>query len=487
MSLRSKTAVVALCALLLCGCGNTIDNSGLTVITGQNVHSNVPGTGSDAQNSGDNGEKPAEEAGVSVTQSVTMYKGEALPLEFSNANGLTPEIRSSDDAVAEVSGNTVNAKKAGIAEVTVDFKDGDSKTVSTAKLAVEVKISRFDKSPQPVKPAQAAAGDLPSVVLTKAMKPGEESTIVVSGAEKADFASSDENVVSVSADGKITAKADGQAEITATLTAGGKQLCQKTTVIVSGAETAAISDEELDSFFSEAVFVGSSIGEGMRYYFNSFGEGYMGDPLMLSRDCYGLFNDSGMNGDDYQLLYEGVAAPVKEHIKKCGKKYVFLNIGTNDIFAGGDRCAELCTEMIDGIKELSPNVVVYYETLTPVMIDSVLDNAEVDRFNELMQQYCAEKPDVNYIDITTMLKNPQGGLAEEYTSDHYVHLNTDAYELWVKKLREVITAQLLAEHRAEDAVLTYEESGTDAAKAAAQAAVDKLEDGAFKSSLQAKL
>ncbi len=479
MSIRKITAAAAACALLLCGCGNDIDGK-----------SSLKTVGTPTITAESEAEKPVQAAaGATVKCGMTLYKGETRTLDFTKSkDAVEPVIVSSDESVISVAGKNITANKCGNAELTVTVTDGEASFVT--KIGVDVKYSRFDKSVEYTAAGADSAADAPGFILHTELKKGAELQLSSEGGESVTYSSSDEKVAAVSADGKITAAGEGKAVITAAAAGNGKTSEMKVDPSVYKSRSTKIADSEINEFFSQSVFIGCSLGVGHSMYLESQGEDYLGGPLYLALSSYGIYNDDGRNGPEYQLSYNGETAPAKELLKNTNAKRVFVNLGTNDMYGDAEYVSETFIPYLDGIREENPGMAIYYESLTPVYIGSetdYLNNENVDKLNEIMKGYCNTHPDVYYIDISTIMKNDNGGLKDEFTSDYYVHLTEEANEAWTKKLISYVKNQLVYEQRAEDAVTTYEEAGTETALADAKAALSKLEDGQIKDALQSGL
>ncbi len=479
MSMKYRALAALTCALLLTGCGKTIE--------GQSRLSPL--------NSGDAAAESVQSeaevsTGITRTSSLSLFKGESRTLDFTAVQSPADiTVTSSDESIVSVNGLEVTAKKCGDAILTAAAKVGDVDLITTVN--VTVSISRFDESidytPQQITSAESA----PGYVQHSALKIGSTDSIAVQGADEVVYSSSDPAVAAVSESGEIEAVAAGDAEITAKATLGDVTAEYKTVLNVYKSKPATkIPQAELDEYFGSSVFVGCSLGVGHQLYLESQGENYLGGPLYLALSSYGIYNDGGINGSDYQLSYNGKTAPVKELLKDTGAKAVFINLGTNDMYGDAEGVGETFKEYIAGIREENPDMLIYIEALTPVYIGSeteYLNNENVDKLNSILKEYCDSNPDMYYIDINSIMKNDAGGLKDEYTSDSYVHLTNEANEAWTKKVVNFVKNQLVYEERAEDAVETYEEAGTETALAAAQAAIEKVGDGALKVQLTARL
>ena len=477
MSFRTRYAAAAAAfALLLCGCGSSID--------GKSTLHTVSAPESAAESEA---EQTSQAAAMNFT--MTLYTGETRTLDLTAAkDAVKPVIVSSDEAVVSVSGTEITANKCGTSVLTAAVADGDAEFIT--KITVNVKYSRFDNSPEYTAGSIQSGKDAPGFVLHTQVRKGESFSLAYDIPGAVAYTSSDEKVASVSADGTVTAVDEGSAVITAAYENGGKTTETKAEVSVYKSRSTPLPETEINEFFSQSVFIGCSLGVGHKMYLDEQGEGYLGGPLYLALSSYGIYNDDGRNGPEYQLSYNGETAPARELLAMTGAKRVFINLGTNDMYGDAEYVSETFIEYLDGIRKDNPDMAVYVEALTPVYIGSeteYLNNSNVDALNAILKEYCDSHPDVYYIDISTVMKNDSGGLKDEYTSDSYVHLNDAAYEVWTKKLISTVRSQLIYEQRAEDAVTTYDEAGTDWALEDAKAALSKLQDSRFKDALQSGL
>lgn len=213
-------------------------------------------------------------------------------------------------------------------------------------------------------------------------------------------------------------------------------------ILVTPDTQAIIIDTMLNSFFSRSAFIGNSIGVGLTNYFKAQGPGFLGEPTMLTRGSYSFRNDSAGN-PKYMVSYKGESLMAKDAVAKSGAKYVFINMGTNDLFEGAEKSYERYVEYIDGIRSTCPGILFFIESTTPACKDSNVSNSKIDEFNSLMAQYCAVTPDAFYVDISTGMKDAEGYLQVGLSSDKSCHLNNKAYAIWVDELRSFAYSVIL--------------------------------------------
>lgn len=434
----------------------------------------------------DNSNAAASQTAVSCVHEATMYKGESRVLDFTRSKGKAmPTVSSSDSSVISVSGRKLTAVKSGTADIKVVTEGADGRFDVTT-MHISVKISSYGKSVD-YKTGSLASGDRSGLVFHKQLAAGETYKPEIKG-EKLTFTSSDSKIAAVSESGEIKAVADGEASIE--VLENGK--CVQTvalSVTAKGAGT-ALTQEQINEFFSKSGFIGTSIGEGQKYYFQSKGSGYLGDPVMMVKGCYGLYNDEGRRGDEYQISYNGVKAPARICVKNSGVESVFINVGTNDMYGRYDEVFEMYKKYLEGIRQENPNVLMFVEAMTPIFAEGQrgnLTNENVDGLNRMLAEYCEGQADMYFIDVATPLKNPQGALAEDYSSDHYVHLTFPAYEVWTNTLISYVSDLMTKNADARDAVETYVDTGSDEDKKLASELVAKLPLGKLRTELEGKI
>ena len=252
---------------------------------------------------------------------------------------------------------------------------------------------------------------------------------------------------------------------------------------------------DVNEYIGESAFIGSSIGIGQRMYFNRQGKGFLGNPTMLVVGCYSFYNDTRTSGQITYTAPDGteVTDMAKNLIKLSGVKRVFVNMGTNDIYMGAKKTSEKYKEYLKGIREENPEVVIFVESMT-YATKSTYENekkyfsdASIDEYNSIMEQYCAENKDMYYIDVTSQMKDAEGGLAAKYCSDGYVHISFEGYRVWTDKLVSYVEKLINTENKAKEAVDKYLRKGTEGYYRWAAQKVDLLKDSTVKDALLAKL
>ncbi|MBR1750200.1 MAG: Ig-like domain-containing protein [Ruminococcus sp.] len=435
-------------------------------------------------------EKKAKKKTVTLTQSITLYKGEKRQLDIVwQTKNSKAKITSSNKKVLSVKGKTMTAKKCGKSTVTVKVKDKNNTYI--VKLKVTVKYSSYLSSVKYEK-AKFAKYNKPATLVThKEIKKGNTCKLKITGADSIEYITSDSSVASVSKKGVIKAKKKGSALIKAKVKANGQKYTFFTRIHVYDQKPdITITQSQIDDFFGSSGFIGSSIGVGQKSYFASKGYNYLGHPTMMVVGCYAFHNDNGSNGSTYQISYGGYTGPARYVVKRSGVKRLFINMGTNDMFGSAGFVFDNYVSYINGIRSENPGLPIYIEAMTPVYTageKTFLNNANVNALNAKLYEWCKDKQDIYYIDVNTPLKAGTSSLPSYYSSDNYVHLTNAAYAVWTDTLIEYVKKQLIKEQKAKDAVKTYTESKTKKNRKAARKVVNKLHNGALKTELLNKL
>lgn len=198
-----------------------------------------------------------------------------------------------------------------------------------------------------------------------------------------------------------------------------------------------VSNEEILSYFQNAVIVGDSVAYGFQLHAKRHAE----DPLFsslffLTAGSYSVHNAFWpVSAESVHPMYKGVQHPIWETVPMTGRKHVFTFFGLNDLNIGRDT-PEKYVELLRRIKEQDPEVDFTILSCTYTLADKGsghLNNTEIRDFNATMQKL-AKQNGWGYIDLATPLSDGNGNLAPEYCSDAFVHQTPEAYAIWRDQL-----------------------------------------------------
>lgn len=236
-----------------------------------------------------------------------------------------------------------------------------------------------------------------------------------------------------------------------------------------GTENFGVTEEMIDDFYADSVFVGDSVMLGFRNYAMKNADTYLGNVQFLASGSFSVNNAlQPPSADSTHPIYNGKQRYIEESIALMQADRVFLFFGINDVALAElpDVCDKY-TELINRIREESPDVEIYILSATYTLAGQggrKLNNENLAALNALMQER-AEEYGWGYVDIMSALDDGRGNLAAEYCSDGYLHQNSAAYDIWSEVLREYAREQLADENKddADDTNDTNKEDDADGA------------------------
>lgn len=433
---------------------------------------------------------------VVFTESLTMLKGKTDKVGVKNADKKTKlTFYSTDKSVASVtSSGKITANKCGIATVVGIAEKG--KVTVAVRLKVKVIKSHnflYKAAGKSFAKIAGTAKGIPVFVTGKQLAKGGKSKIKLKNAsadDKVSFSSTNSAVAAVDRSGNITAVAPGKAYIVAKVKRGRKTFTFKEIVkVVASDKNTTITDTQRNNYYSRAAFVGSSIGVGQEYYFKSQGSGYLGDPLFLVRKNYAFVNDKRTK-TKFIPIYDGVAMRAKDAIKKSGVDKAFINMGINDMYNGPKTAYGNYIEYLKEIREENPKVELFIESTTGVHAkgeNKVVNSSRVKELNRLMREYCKDRENIYFIDITSRMLNKNGNLSDDCTTDKYVHLTKKAYAMWMEDVTAYTDKLIIKKQNVEDAVKTAEESKSKTLVKRARKMASNLHASTFKNDMMKRI
>lgn len=201
------------------------------------------------------------------------------------------------------------------------------------------------------------------------------------------------------------------------------------------------------SYFDDVVFIGDSVSLKLQYYVRDqrkSDENYLGKAQFLTAGSFGYINAlKPVSEESIHPTYQGTKMLLEDAIAACGAKKLYIMLGMNDI-AGGryDGTIANLTTLISRIQAKSPDVVFYFQSVTPRMEDSQttsLNNEIIRTYNERLLQFC-EDNGYYYIDVYSALCDENGDLPAEYCSDPKslggmgIHFTNAACAAWIDYL-----------------------------------------------------
>lgn len=195
-------------------------------------------------------------------------------------------------------------------------------------------------------------------------------------------------------------------------------------------ETAGVPDTAVgNSYFADAVFIGDSRTEGFQLHAGLTEASYLTAKGLNVKD---VFNKPLVKGSSGTIT---IAQALQE--KTYNKYYIML--GANELgWVYTDVFTEKYGQIIDLIRQVNPQAVIYVQSILPVTqakseSDAVYNNTNISRFNELLKTLAQEK-NVNYLNVGEAVAAEGGALCDEAATDG-VHLNKPYCEKWLEYLK----------------------------------------------------
>ncbi|HJD23681.1 MAG TPA: hypothetical protein H9694_05990 [Firmicutes bacterium] len=184
-----------------------------------------------------------------------------------------------------------------------------------------------------------------------------------------------------------------------------------------------------DSYFDDACFIGDSRTEAFMLYAGpANATNFASKGLSISK----VFSDKTVTLDGQELTVSDALGK-----KQFGKVYVML--GLNELgWAYPDIFAQRCGDLVDRIRETSPEADIFIQSILPVTAErsaqgDYINNSRILEYNTLLQELCREKQ-VAYLPVGDAVADADGNLPEDASSDG-IHLNKTYCLKWLDYLK----------------------------------------------------
>lgn len=181
------------------------------------------------------------------------------------------------------------------------------------------------------------------------------------------------------------------------------------------------SQKHYDEFFPDTVFVGDSITEGIPFFEIIDGSKVVSEKGYTIRKAQKDINK----------------------ITEARPQHIFVQLGLNDMLydISSEKFAEDYSEFIQNINTALPETDIYVQSIFPVSEElekkrPELSNAKIEEFNGAIKKM-AEEAKVRFVDVALILKDADGRMNPEYTSDG-IHLEYRSYILWFDYLKDTV-------------------------------------------------
>ena len=192
-------------------------------------------------------------------------------------------------------------------------------------------------------------------------------------------------------------------------------------------------------YFDDAIMVGDSITEGIQLY------SVMKNATVISHTGINVSTISTkaviQSGKNKITIPEAIALHPEA-------KKIYILVGANGIsWMSVETFIEEYGKFIDIVKSTLPNAIIYVQSIFPINeqlfkknYSQDLTNKEIDEYNAAILELAKEKK-VYYLDVAQDLKDANGALSSEATTDG-MHIGSSYYEKWFNYLkRHAITTE----------------------------------------------
>ena len=220
-------------------------------------------------------------------------------------------------------------------------------------------------------------------------------------------------------------------------------------MMLSAAQAERLSDEQLISYYDDALFIGDSQIRMLRNYVASLQQK---DPdFFRGVHFYTAYNyQMGTAAMDQvissrvNLTYKGMERTMYYIASRYNPPKLFFLAGMNDRIAFHvDRGMKYVDRIMENMKKTVPDTRMYFFSLPP--ITQKFEKKEharekMDAYNEMLAAKCEEVGAI-YIDIATDLKGEDGLMLPGISSDGETHLNEQGYAIWIQTMLDFAQEQ----------------------------------------------
>ena len=214
-------------------------------------------------------------------------------------------------------------------------------------------------------------------------------------------------------------------------------------------EKPRLTDAQLYSFYDGALFVGDSITRQFQVFIierRREDGGCLAGARFQTAQSYFLYTASRklLMPETNNLHFQGRDLPLWEIIELMKPSKVLILLGVNDYIGEKiEKGVGYAERIIDLAAQASPDTQIIFESLTPVApaFCRKKDYRPLwDQYNQALEAMCRRRG-AGYVDIATALKDEDGYLRADYSSDGEYHLNRQGLQVWLDQLLNYAQAQ----------------------------------------------
>ena len=189
-------------------------------------------------------------------------------------------------------------------------------------------------------------------------------------------------------------------------------------------------EEVADVYFDNAVFVGNSRTQGLMLYGGIQNAKYIADRGLSANKI----SDKPIKVMGFEEKLTALDALKQTHFDKC-----YIMLGINELgWPDLSSFISLYGELIDNIKAINPDALIYIQSVLPVskekdQSNDIFTNENIDNINNMLISLAKEKS-VYYLDLSSHFKDSEGYLFEGKSSDG-IHFTAQACMEWASYLK----------------------------------------------------
>ena len=215
----------------------------------------------------------------------------------------------------------------------------------------------------------------------------------------------------------------------ATTTATTAATAATETTVSATAPTTAFANANDDTFFSDALFIGDSRGEGLQYY-----------GRMTGCDFFVHRGLSNYNIPQTTVNIDGIGKiGLSDLLKRKQYGKVYIMVGINELGYHFDTSIRRYTEQLNEICTAQPHAKIFicsnlHVTAARSAKEENFNNTKMDRFNNAIKAL-ADNSRIFYLDINEHFDDDSGALRADMSTDG-IHILGKYYAEWGGWIRE---------------------------------------------------
>ena len=199
-----------------------------------------------------------------------------------------------------------------------------------------------------------------------------------------------------------------------------------------------------DSYFNYTVFVGDSVTLKLEKYVTSQrknGNPVLGGAKFIAIGSLGTHSAlESVSKESLHPTIQGKKMTVEDALQTLNAQKVYIMLGMNDVaLCGLETSIEYMLEFISRIREKSPGIEIFIESVTPRYgggkpTTQQLFDYDLRLYEEVLK---LNDPKIHFVDVAFVMRNEEGKLYESYCSDKAdmgIHFTDLACEKWIEYL-----------------------------------------------------